>query len=69
MYEYRKLLECFTAGRAAKETTTAEVARLKAIIDVENQPGVDMQGFLRANEEFHLCPGGSGAKPAASTTT
>jgi len=54
MYEYRKLLECFTASRAAKEATAAEVARLKAIIEVENQPGVDMQVFLRANEEFHL---------------
>jgi DNA-binding GntR family transcriptional regulator len=54
MYEYRKLLECFTADRAAKEASAAEVARLKKIIEVENQPALDMAVFLRANEEFHL---------------
>jgi DNA-binding GntR family transcriptional regulator len=54
VYEHRKLLECFTADRAAKEASLADVERLKKIIEVENQPAVDMARFLQANEEFHL---------------
>lgn len=54
VYEYRKLLECFTAERAAKEASPEEVTRLRTITEVENQPVLDMALFLKANEEFHL---------------
>jgi len=54
VYEHRKLLECFTADRAAKEASLTHVERLKKIIEVENQPSVNMALFLQANEEFHL---------------
>jgi DNA-binding GntR family transcriptional regulator len=54
VYEYRKVLECFTVDRAAKEASAAEVERLKKIIAVENEPALDMSVFIRANEEFHL---------------
>jgi DNA-binding GntR family transcriptional regulator len=54
VYEYRKLLEGFTAERAAKEASPLDVQRLKQIIEVENQPTLGMAAYLRANEEFHL---------------
>jgi DNA-binding GntR family transcriptional regulator len=54
MYEYRKMLECFAAERAATIATVEEVANLRAIIAVEDQPGADFQKFLRANEAFHI---------------
>lgn len=58
VYEHRKLLECFTAERAAKEASLTDVERLKKIIEVENQPLVKMELFLLANEEFHLALAG-----------
>jgi DNA-binding GntR family transcriptional regulator len=54
LYEYRKLLECFCAERAANGATPDEVARLKEIIAVETQTDLDMQEILKANEKFHL---------------
>jgi GntR family transcriptional regulator, rspAB operon transcriptional repressor len=54
VYEFRKLLECFTADRAAKEASPLDVQRLKQIIEVENQPTLGMAAYLQANEEFHL---------------
>src|SRR5581483_872185 len=52
VYEHRKVLECFTAGRAAREASGSDIDRLRKIIEVENQPTIDMKHFLRANEEF-----------------
>jgi DNA-binding GntR family transcriptional regulator len=54
VYEYRKLLECFTADRAAKEAATEEIIRLKAITELENRPITDVKLFLEANERFHM---------------
>jgi DNA-binding GntR family transcriptional regulator len=54
LYEYRKLLECFCAERAASGATPDEVARLKEIIAIEDRTGVDISDFLKANEAFHL---------------
>ena len=54
LYEYRKLLECFCAERAASGATPDEVARLREIIAIEDRAGVDISDFLKANEAFHL---------------
>ena len=54
VYEYRKLLECFTADRAAKAASPEEIIRLKTITEVENRPVIDMGLILKANEQFHM---------------
>ena len=54
VYEYRKLLECFNAERAAASATSDEIRALCEIIAIEDQAGVDMPAFLRANQDFHL---------------
>jgi DNA-binding GntR family transcriptional regulator len=54
VYEYRKLLECFNAERAAASATSDEIKALREVISIEDQTGVDMSAFLKANQEFHL---------------
>lgn len=53
VYEYRKLLECFTAERAATSATPEEVLELRELISVEDRLDLDMAAFLRANHDFH----------------
>ena len=54
VYEYRKLLECFCAERAAASATPEEVRGLRELIAIEDQMDLDMAAFLRANQDFHL---------------
>lgn len=54
VYEYRKLLECFCAERAAASATPEEVRALRDIIAIEDRLDLDMSEFLRANQDFHL---------------
>lgn len=54
VYEYRKVLECFTADRVAQEASPEEIVRLKAITQVEDETALDLMLFLKANEEFHM---------------
>lgn len=53
VYEYRKLLECFNAERAAAGATPEEVKGLRDIIAVEDRMELDMDEFLKANQIFH----------------
>ncbi|HUQ90897.1 MAG TPA: GntR family transcriptional regulator [Bryobacteraceae bacterium] len=53
VYEYRKLLECFNAERAAASATAEEVKALRDIIAGEDRMELDMEEFLRANQIFH----------------
>lgn len=54
VYEYRKLLECFCAERAAAGATPEEVQQLRNLIAIEDRIDLDMAEFLRANQDFHL---------------
>lgn len=54
VYEYRKLLECFCAERAAATATPDEVKALRDIIAIEDRLDLDMSEFLKANQDFHL---------------
>lgn len=54
LYEYRKLLECFSAEKAAQNATPEQVAQLKAIVAVESGSHPDLDAVLIANEAFHL---------------
>lgn len=58
VYEIRRLLECYSARRAARLATEEEIARLRAIHDRmrADTPPADQEAYQRltqANEEFH----------------
>jgi DNA-binding GntR family transcriptional regulator len=54
LYEYRKLLECFSAEKVAQNATQEQVAQLKGIVAVESGRLPDLGAVLVANETFHL---------------
>lgn len=54
VYEYRKLLECFNAERAAACATAEEVAALCEIVSREDRPKIQMADVLRTNQSFHI---------------
>ena len=54
LYEFRKLLECFSAEKAAQGATPECVAQLKSIVAGENNGRPDLGKILLANEAFHL---------------
>ena len=54
IYEFRKLLECFNAEKAAHLASPEQLAKLGAIIETENQARPPMSEILAANEAFHL---------------
>ena len=57
VYEYRRLLECFGAERAAKIASAEDIAVLKRIVAVENRPHAKMVDIVKANHEFHTTLG------------
>jgi len=54
LYEFRKLLECFSAEKVAQAATPECVAQLKSIVAGENNGRPDLGKILLANEAFHL---------------
>jgi len=54
LYEYRKLLECFSAEKVAQNATPEQVAQLKAVVAVESGNQPNLNAVLVANEGFHL---------------
>jgi DNA-binding GntR family transcriptional regulator len=54
LYEFRKLLECFSAEKVAQNGTHEQLAQLKAIAAVESGSLPDLNEVLVANEAFHL---------------
>jgi DNA-binding GntR family transcriptional regulator len=54
IYEYRKLLECFSAEKAAHLASPEQLADLQVIIETERKPKPPMSEILAANEAFHL---------------
>ncbi len=54
LYEFRKLLECFSAEKVAQAAPPECVAELKNIVAVESNGRADVSKILVANEAFHL---------------
>ena len=54
LYEFRKLLECFSAEKVAQAAMPECVVQLKNIVAVENNGRPDLNKILLANEAFHL---------------
>jgi DNA-binding GntR family transcriptional regulator len=53
MYEYRKLLECFSAEKVAQTAAEEQIEELRAIVAPETSPAAVLPDILRANGEFH----------------
>ena len=53
MYDYRKLLECFTAEMVAQMSTPEQIAELRSIVAPESNSGAELGDILCANGEFH----------------
>jgi DNA-binding GntR family transcriptional regulator len=54
LYEFRKVLECFSAEKASQLATPEHIAQLKNIVAVENNSRPQLDKILVANESFHL---------------
>ena len=53
MYQYRKVLECFAAERAAQTAGSEQISELRGLVAPENDPEAELADILRANEAFH----------------
>jgi len=53
MYQYRKVLECFAAERAAQTAGSEQISELRGLVAPENDPEAELADILRANEVFH----------------
>jgi GntR family transcriptional regulator, rspAB operon transcriptional repressor len=54
IYEYRKLLECFNAEKAAQTASREQLADLSNIVEVENNRTSKVSDIMAANDVFHL---------------
>lgn len=54
LYQYRKLLECYTAEKTAQSISATQLAELRALLTAELRPGAGTPVLLAANEAFHL---------------
>ena len=54
MYQYRKVLECFAAEKAAQTASREQISELRRLVAPENDPEAELADILRANQIFHL---------------
>jgi len=53
LYEYRKLLECYSAEKLAQTASHDQIKELAAIVAPEKEPSATLEQILRANQLFH----------------
>jgi len=53
MYQYRKVLECFAAEKAAQTASAEQISELRGLVAPENDPSAELAHILRGNEAFH----------------
>lgn len=53
MYQYRKVLESFTAEKAAQTASAEQIAGLRDLVAPENDATAELGEILRANQSFH----------------
>src|SRR5450755_19684 len=54
LYEFRRLMECFTAEKVARSASREQIQELRDLVRVENDPAADLREILSANQAFHL---------------
>jgi DNA-binding GntR family transcriptional regulator len=57
VYQYRKLLECFTAERTAQVIRPKEITSLKELLSVEGKANAKITEVIQVNNVFHLSLG------------
>lgn len=57
VYQYRKLLECFTAERTAQVIRPQESAALRKLLSIEGKPNAKVTEIIEVNRVFHLSLG------------
>ncbi len=53
-YEYRKVLECFSAEKAAQIATSSALANLHDIVALELDGSADVRKVIEASDAFHI---------------
>jgi GntR family transcriptional regulator, rspAB operon transcriptional repressor len=54
LYEYRKLLECFSAEKAAQTASTEQLENLVRMVEIERKPQPEMSEIISGSDSFHL---------------
>jgi len=54
LYQFRKLLEGFAAGQVARTGTAGEIAELRGLLELADNPQGSAPAAVLANEAFHL---------------
>jgi GntR family transcriptional regulator, rspAB operon transcriptional repressor len=54
LYEFRRLLECFSAEKVARAASREQIQELRDLVRVENDPAAELREILSANQAFHL---------------
>jgi DNA-binding GntR family transcriptional regulator len=54
LYQFRKLLECFAVEQVAQSASADQLAGLRAMLALEQNPEADTAAMVLANEAFHL---------------
>jgi len=54
LYDYRKLLECYSAEKLAQTASHEQIKNLAAIVAPEQDPAAGLEQILQANQVFHL---------------
>ena len=54
LYEFRRLLECFSAEKVARSASREQIQELADLVRGENDPDADLREILSGNQAFHL---------------
>jgi DNA-binding GntR family transcriptional regulator len=54
LYEFRRILECFSAEKVALSARRDEIDELRSLVRVESEPNAGLQEILASNQAFHL---------------
>jgi DNA-binding GntR family transcriptional regulator len=53
LYEFRRILECFSAEKVALSARRDEIEELRSLVRVESDPNAGLQEILASNQAFH----------------
>jgi len=54
LYEFRKILECFSAEKVSQSASELQLEELSEVVAIETDPQVDLARILAANYIFHM---------------
>jgi DNA-binding GntR family transcriptional regulator len=54
LYEFRRLLECFSAEKVARSASREQLEELRDLVRIENDPAAKLEEILPSNQAFHL---------------